>query len=83
MNITQNVMSRTRITHDKFRSYKIQNGLITMATNQEKLVARFRKKFPSNPFLIWQICLAMSANDLINFLEQNILKWPFSGHFEF
>ena len=26
MNIKQNVMSHTRITHDKFRSYKIQNG---------------------------------------------------------
>ena len=25
----------------------------------------------------------MSANDLINFREQTILKWPFSGHFEF
>ena len=24
--IKQNVMSHTRITHDKFRSYKIQNG---------------------------------------------------------
>ena len=26
MIIKQNVMSDTRITHDKFRSYKIQNG---------------------------------------------------------
>ena len=28
MNVKQNVglMSRTRITHDKFRSYKVQNG---------------------------------------------------------
>ena len=25
----------------------------------------------------------MSANDLINFWDQTILKWPFSGHFEF
>ena len=25
----------------------------------------------------------MSANDLINFWEQTILKWPFSGHFKF
>ena len=25
----------------------------------------------------------MSANDLINFWEQTILKCPFSGHFEF
>ena len=25
----------------------------------------------------------MSANDLINFWEQTISKWPFSGHFEF
>ena len=25
----------------------------------------------------------MSANDLINFLDQTISKWPFSGHFEF
>ena len=25
----------------------------------------------------------MSANDLINFWEQTISKWPFSGHFQF
>ena len=25
----------------------------------------------------------MSANDLINFWDQTITKWPFSGHFEF
>ena len=24
----------------------------------------------------------MSANDLINFWDQTILKWPLSGHFE-
>ena len=25
----------------------------------------------------------MSANELINFWDQTIAKWPFSGHFEF
>ena len=25
----------------------------------------------------------MSANDLISFCDPTILKWPFSGHFEF
>ena len=25
----------------------------------------------------------MSANDLTNFWEQTILKWPFSGHFKY
>ena len=25
----------------------------------------------------------MSANDLINFWDQTISKWPLSGHFEF
>ena len=53
---------------------------ITLATNKSSL-ARFRKKFPSDPFLIWQICKAMSANDLINCLGANsfkmAVKWPF------
>ena len=38
---------------------------------------------PSDLLLIRQICSAMSANDLINFWDQTILKWPFSKHFEF
>ena len=46
-------------------------------------LARFRNKIPSDLFLTWQMCAAMSANDLINFWEQTILKWLFSGHFEF
>ena len=45
-------------------------------------LARSRKKFVLDPFLIWQICSAMSANDLISFWEETISKWPFSGHFE-
>ena len=36
------------------------------------LLARFRKK--SDLLLIWHICSAMSANDLINFLGSNNLK---------
>ena len=48
----------------------IINPLITRATNNEILFSAFQEK-------------AMSANDLINFWEQTILKWPFSGHFEF
>ena len=49
-----------------------------MATNEEMLASAFQEKVS-----IWQICLAMSADDLINFWDQTILKWPFSGHFEF
>ena len=44
---------------------------------------RFRKKLPSDLLLIWQICSAMSANDLINFWDKTIFNWQFSGHFEF
>ena len=40
-------------------------------------------KQPSDLLLIWQIFSVMSANHLINFSDQTILKWPFSGHFEF
>ena len=54
-----------------------------MATNEKMLLAHLKKKLLSDILLIWQICSAMSANDLINFWEQTILKWPFSGHFEF
>ena len=45
-------------------------------TNEEMLVSAYQKKS-------CQICSAMSANDLINFWDQTISKWPFSGHFEF
>ena len=54
-----------------------------MATNEEKSVGAFQEKNPYDFFLFWQICSAMSANDLNNFWEQIILKWPFSDHFEF
>ena len=54
-----------------------------MATNKEILVRAFQEKLPSDLLLIWQICSAISANDLINFWDQTILKWPFCGHFEF
>ena len=47
------------------------------------LLAHFRKKLPSDLLSIWQICSAMSANDLINFWDQTISKWLFSRHFEF
>ena len=53
-----------------------------MATNEEMFVIPFQEKVASRS-LIWQICSAMSANDLINFGDQTILKWPFSSHFEF
>ena len=53
-----------------------------MATNEQMFVSAFQEKVAIRP-LIWQICSAMSANDLINFWDQTILKWPFSGHFEF
>ena len=32
---------------------------------------------------MWQICSAISAIDLINFWDQTISKWLFSGYFEF
>ena len=41
-----------------------------MATNEEMPVSAFQEKFPSDLILIWQICSAMSANDLIPFWEQ-------------
>ena len=54
-----------------------------MATNEEMLGSAFQGKVAPDFLLIWQICSAMSAEDLINFWDQTILKWPFSGHFEF
>ena len=39
-----------------------------MATNEEMLASAFQEKVS-----IWQICLAMSADDLINFWDQTIL----------
>ena len=54
-----------------------------MAINEEKSFAHFRKKFPLDLLLIWQICSAMSANDPIDFWEETILIWLVSGHFEF
>ena len=53
-----------------------------MATNEEMLVSAFQEKVAIRSFN-WQICSAMSANDLINFWDQTISKWPFSGHFKF
>ena len=54
----------------------IINPLITMATILTKTcsLAHFRKKLSSDLLLIWQICSAMSANDLNNFWDQTILK---------
>ena len=46
-------------------------------------LAHFRKKLPSDLLLIWQICSAMSASDLINFWDQKVSKWPFSGDRKF
>ena len=53
-----------------------------MATNDEMLVSAFQKKVAIRSSFTWQICSAMSANDLINFWDQTISKWPFSGHFK-
>ena len=61
----------------------IINPLITMATNEEKLVSAFQEKISIRSSFNLAICSAMSANDLINFWEQTIKKWPFSGYFEF
>ena len=51
-----------------------------MATMKQKLVSAFKEM---SDLLIWQICSAMSANDLITFLKQTISKCPFDGHLEF
>ena len=54
-----------------------------MATNEEMLVSAYQEKVAIRSSFNLQTCSAMSANDLINFWEQTILKWPFSGHVEF
>ena len=56
-----------------------------MATKEELLVSAFQEKLPSDLLLIWKISSAISAwaNDLINFWDQTISKWQFSGLFEF
>ena len=51
---------------------------ILWALTKKCSLANFRNKLPSDLLLIWQICSAISANDLINFGDQTILKWPFS-----
>ena len=51
-----------------------------MATMKQKFVSAFKEM---SDLLIWQICSAMSANDLINFLKQTISICPFDGHLEF
>ena len=53
-----------------------------MATNEEKLVSAFGDKVSIRSSFNLANMLAMSANDLINFWEQTIKKWPFSCHFE-
>ena len=45
----------------------IIHPLITMATNEEMLVTAFHEKVPIRFLLIWQICSAIAANELINF----------------
>ena len=67
MNKKQNIMSHTRITHDKFHNKKIPNGcqsaifffsfffyyffLITRATNKEIFVGAFQEKASSRSYL--------------------------------
>ena len=43
-----------------------------MDTNEEMLVSAFQEKVAIRFLLIWQICSAMSANNLINFWDQTI-----------
>ena len=43
-----------------------------MATNEEMLVSAFQETVSTCLLLIWQICSAMSANDLISFWEQKL-----------
>ena len=61
----------------------IRLNLLLWPLTKKCSLTRFRKKLPSDLLLIWQICSAMSANDLIYFWDQTISKWPSSGHFEF
>ena len=42
-------------------------GALESATCEEMLASTFQEKAPSDFLLIWQICSAMSANDLNNF----------------
>ena len=42
-------------------------------------LAHFWKKLPSDLFLIWQICSAMSANDLINLYPQPVGEGGFKS----
>ena len=65
-----------------FNSHII-NPLITRTTNKEILFSAFQEKVSSGSLFIWLICTAMSANAMLTFWEQMILKWPFRGHFEF
>ena len=53
-----------------------------MATNEEKLVSAFQEKVAIISSFNVANMTAMSANDLINFWEQTILKLRSSGHFE-
>ena len=53
-------------------AYCIPHGPLPQLFVKKCSLAHFRKKLPSD-LLIWQICSAMSANDLINFWDQTIL----------
>ena len=55
-------------------SMNIKQNVMSHTLTKKYLLTRFRKKFPADLLLIWQICTAMSANDPINFWEQTILK---------
>ena len=64
----------------------IINPLITMATdqaNEEKLVSVFQERVSIRSFFNLANMFSYVSNNLINFWEQTILKWLFSGHFEF
>ena len=57
-----------------------------MPTNEDMLVSSFKEKVSIRSFFSLANMFSyvlMSANDLNNFWDQTILKWPLSGHFEF
>ena len=67
MNIKQNVMFHTRITHDKFRSYKIQNG------HQSAILLFFSLSRKSS--MIADLCTSASHS-------HQITPGDFWGHFD-
>ena len=57
--------------------------MATDQANEEKLVSVFQERVSIRSFFNLANMFSYVSNNLINFWEQTILKWLFSGHFEF